>query len=305
MRTRVVLMFLFLSALFATASRGEEPAKKKAKEPTGDLAAIHAAIDSYVDAFNAADAERVAAHWSDEAVYIRSASGEKVTGRKAIAKVFGEIFAGERSRLRVAVDSIRLITPEVAIEDGTAWVVSAAGGEERSTYTAVHVKGKGGWKLDSVRETEAPAEAEAPAGYEQLKELEWMLGNWVDAGDDATVEYSANWAKNHTFIVRLFKVSAPGAADLEGTQVIGWDAHAKSIRSWVFDSAGGFSEGTWSRKGDAWVVNSSGYTSEGQRTSSTAVFKQVDANTLTWSMSGRKVGDEKLSDIPAVNIVRK
>lgn len=45
-----------------------------------------------------------------------------------------------------------------------------------------------------------------------------------------------------------FKVSVPSMDDLEGTQVIGWDPAAGTIRSWMFDSDGGFGEGTWSKK---------------------------------------------------------
>ena len=42
--------------------------------------------------------------------------------------------------------------------------------------------------------------------------------------------------------------------DLEGTQVIGWDPAAGTIRSWMFDSDGGFGEGTWSKKDNSWIV---------------------------------------------------
>lgn len=304
MRTRAVLSSLLLLALVAAAAVGQDAPKKKKPEVDGEAKAIRAAIDSYVEAYNAADAQRVAEHWSEQAVYIRPGSGEKVTGRKAIAKVFAEVFAGEeRSKLRVAVDSIRLVTPDVAIEDGTARVVSPDGEEEKTTYTAVHVKTKEGWKLDSVRETEAASESETAA--EQLAQLDWMLGNWIDAGDDATVEYSAHYAKNKSFIVRLFKVSIPGAIDLEGTQVIGWDPAAKTIRSWVFDSQQGFSEGIWTRDGSDWIVKSQGYVAGGRRSSSVATFRPLDEETISWKMEKRQVGDEKLPDIAEVKIIRK
>jgi uncharacterized protein (TIGR02246 family) len=299
------LMILIVAALFAISAGGQELEKKKTKSGGGDEGAIRSAIDSYVKAFNAADADAVADHWSDSAVYIRPGSGEKVVGRKAIAKVFSEVFSGdERLQLKVQVDSIRLITPDVAIEDGIAWVISG-NGPERSTYTAVHVKSKNGWKLDSVRETESPDEPAASDGREQLKQIEWILGDWIDASDDATVEYSAHFAKNDSFIVRLFKVSTNGAEDLEGTQIIGWDAAAGAIRSWVFDSEGGYSEGYWSRHEDTWTVKSSGYNADGSRTSSVATFRKLGANAMGWKLTDREVGGEKLSDFAEIKIIRR
>lgn len=304
MRLTTISSLVVLLLLLNLSVRGEGPTKKKPKE-TGELAEIRAQIDSYVEAYNAGDSERLANHWSEQAVYVRPDSGEKVTGRKAIAKVFKELLSGDdRGRLKVEVDSIRLVTPDVAVEDGSAWVYAADGSTERSTYTAVHAKTKDGWRLDSVRETTTPDGASS-ASQEKLKELEWMLGDWIDESDDMTVEYSAHWAKNESFIVRLFKVSVPGAAEFEGTQIIGWDPSAKAIRSWVFDSDGGVSEGTWSKKGKSWVIKSTGFVADGRKATSVGTFESLDDNSFLWRVTNRQAGDEKLPDVPEVKIVRK
>ena len=114
-----------------------------------------------------------------------------------------------------------------------------------------------------------------------------------------------NWTKNKTFLTYSFKVSAPGMDDLEGTQVIGWDPAAGTIRSWMFDSDGGFGEGTWSKKGNSWVVKFSQVLPDGRKASATNIYTIVDDNTFTWKSVGRKVDGEFLPNVDEVKMVRK
>ena len=76
-----------------------------------------------------------------------------------------------------------------------------------------------------------------------------------------------------------FKVAPPGAADLEGTQVIGWDPAAGTIRSWMFDSDGGFGEGTWSKKGNRWLIKFKQVLPDGRKASATNIYTIIDHDT--------------------------
>ena len=98
MKLRYVVTMLFLPTLMAALALGQEPAKKPKESKGDDESAIRAAVDSYTAAYNAADAKRLADHWSDDAVYTRPDSGEKVTGREAIQKVFEELLAADKGR---------------------------------------------------------------------------------------------------------------------------------------------------------------------------------------------------------------
>ena len=81
-----------------------------------------------------------------------------------------------------------------------------------------------------------------------------MVGRWVDQDDDdnATIETVCNWTKNRNFLTRSYAITVGDDIELSGIQVIGWDPAAKTIRSWTFDSDGGFAEATWDEKGDRW-----------------------------------------------------
>ena len=99
-----------------------------------------------------------------------------------------------------------------------------------------------------------------PTPEEQLKQLQWMIGDWVDESPEALVVTSYRWTDNQCYILSEFKVQSAGRPEMTGTQRIGWDPLAKTIRSWVFDSEGGFGEGTWTRDGDHWIVKRTGVT---------------------------------------------
>lgn len=264
--------------------------------------AIRASIKSYVAAYNRGDYKAVADHWSDQGQW-SSPDGEKFTGKEAIEEALKAQFeANQGVKIEVTDPTIRLVTADVAIEEGTVIVFSPAESPNRATYLAVHVKKDGSWKLDSVRETEI---SEEPARSPELEELAWLVGDWADAESGADSFSKVSWTKNKTFLNHSFTVSFPGMDDLEGNQVIGWDPAAGTIRSWMFDSDGGFGEGVWTRKGESWVVKFAQVLSDGRTATATNVYTRVDDNTYRWKSIGRTIDGELQPNVDEVKIVRQ
>lgn len=273
-------------------------------EENGEADAIRQRIEAYVAAYNQQDAAAVADLWAEDAVYVNRDTGERIKGRAAIAAMFQSLFqSGDADKLTVTVESIRLVTPDAAIEDGTAQTVSSDGTTSQSTYTAIHVKKDGVWYLDSVRETDTPPPPEAAPS--QLDDLAWMVGEWLDQDENATVRTQWQWAKNKSFLTSSFQVSVEDRIELEGTQIIGWDAAAGQIRSWVFDSEGGFGEGVWRRVGNQWTVDSTSTMNDGSQGSAVNVYTMVDENTFLWKSVDREVNGEPEPDIDEVSIHRQ
>jgi len=290
----MVAIVVFASPLFAA---------QKQKPEKSDQDAIRAAIDSYVAAYNRGDAKAVAAHWSESGEWI-SPSGQRFQGKQAIEKEMQSLFSEEKGvRIEVVNPSIRIVSPDVAIEEGTVRVIHPSEPPTESTYLAVDVKEGGQWKINTVRETEVP---EAQAASSQLQELAWLVGDWVDDSPDVDDAATVSWTKNKTFLTYAFKISEPGTDDvLEGTQVIGWDPAAGTIRSWMFDSDGGFGEGAWSKHENSWVVKFNQVLSDGRKASATNVYTLVDGSTFTWKSIGRKLDEQFLPNIDEVKMVRK
>ncbi len=282
-------------------SQEQEPANQQAAN--SDELMIRQSVQTYVEAFNRGDAAAVAAHWSENGEWVNPA-GDRIKGRTAIQKSLEAFFAESEGQQRIEVfqPTIRLLAPTVAAEEGTARVTGREVEQSETSYIAIHVKQNGQWKIDSVRETAIPS---TPSNYEHLRELQWMIGEWVDEDEDATIETNCAWTANKNFINRSFTVSIKDQVNASGTQVIGWDPVAGQIRSWVFDSEGGFGEGVWSRAGDRWMVKATHVFQDGGRASAIRILTPIDADTFRLEVIGREIDGEIQPNIDPVTIRRK
>ncbi len=270
-----------------------------------DEAAVRASGKAFLEAYNAGDAAALAALWSPQAVYMDPATGEATVGRDAIEEQFAAAFADKSgARLTVDVDSIEFVSPNVAIQRGAAHVLRAGDEPTDSNFTAVLVQRDGKWLLDRVSETEA---AELPQShYEHLKDLEWMIGSWVDNGDPGiTIHTDCAWTKSKNFMTRSFAVAVGDEVDMAGMQVVGWDPAAKQIRSWVFDSDGGFGEGRWTRKGKQWFIQATGTLPDGGQSTAVHIITEIDANSFSWQSINRQVDGVLQPNIDEALVVRK
>jgi len=293
-----VVLTVAMMAWGLTSAIGAEADRQAA-----DRAAIRKAVESYVVAFNQGDAKALAAKWAPEAVYTNPLSGEQVVGREAIEQQFAAIFAEAKgAKLQAATNSIGFVSPNVAVEQGTAKVIRPDQAPDESEYTAVYVKREGQWLLDRVTEEDMPVVA---SHYEQLKDLEWMIGRWVDEDDQATVVTECNWTRNNNFLTRSFTVQIRDRIDMAGMQIIGWDPAAKQIRSWVFDSDGAFGQGTWKKKDNRWYIQQSGVLPDGRKSSSVNIITFVDDSTCTLQSVNRTVDGELLPNVEEVKITKQ
>ena len=267
-----------------------------------DEAAIRATVAAYVVAFNKGDAKTIAANWSPDAVYSNPFSGDEVTGRKAIEEQLIEIFKDAQGlKIEVDVDSVRFMSPSVAVEEGTARVLRPGVEPDETIYSCVWIKSGDKWLLDRMTEQPRPV---FRSNYQHLKDLQWMIGTWVDQDGSATIETTSRWSKNQNFITRKFSISAEGETDLSGVQLIGWDPVEQNIRSWVFDSDGGFGSSTWKKKGNKWVIHSSATLADGRKASAVKTLTVIDDETITWQATGRSLDGEILPNISPIKLTR-
>jgi hypothetical protein len=157
---------------------------------------------------------------------------------------------------------------------------------------------------DGQGEEVAAADAAKPVET-PLSQLEWLIGEWVDEGADSTIKTRCAWTKRRHFITRSFTVEGEGQVVLEGTQVIAWDPIYQRIRSWMFDSEGGFSSGVWIEDGDHWDVKVSHTLATGERASAINVLTYVDEDTVRWKSINREIEGEIQPSISEVTIVRR
>lgn len=259
-----------------------------------DKEAIAKNADGFVAAFHKGDAKGIAAFWAPEGDYT-DLTGRHLQGRDAIQKAFTQLFADNKGlKVRIESESLRFVTPEVAIEDGMTAVIPTDGGPPtRAKYSIVHVKKEGKWLLGSVRDTPYSP----PTQYPHLRELEWLVGDWADANDKGAVARAAySWAKDQNFLLMTFTTTFKNISIGGGTQWIGYDAAAKQIRSWTFELNGGFGAGTWTKDGKKWTIKTVATTADGTKVTLTTVLTPTDADTYTLQVKGLTVGDRSLPD---------
>lgn len=258
----------------ATPAPAAQPAA-----PATDTDAVQLALAAYVDAFNRHDVETLAALWTPTGSYVNKETGERTSGREALAADFTKVFtATPEIFLSGGADEVRVIGGDTAIVDGVTTVVRPDAEPSISAYTAIFVKQEGKWLLDTVHESDLPT-PETPR--QALKPLEWMVGAWQDESDTANVSSIMRWSPSQAFLIRSYDVIRDDEEPFQGSQIIGWDPAVKQIRSWTFNSDGSFGEGTWSQNGAEWIVRKTETMADGKLASGTQVITQIDADTIT------------------------
>jgi uncharacterized protein (TIGR02246 family) len=301
MRTRAWCFLVPLALLFALAAL-----PGLAQQPKGnpkDMEAISKNGEAFIEAFHKGDAKALAAFWTTDGD-LTDVTGQHVRGRDAIEKGYQELFAEHKDlKLRINSDALRFVTPDVAIEDGTLETIPLDGGPPtRARFTIVHVQKDSKWLMSSMRNALfVPA-----SNYGNLRDLEWAIGDWADETPGAEIgRKSFTWSENQGFIVLTFSTSFKNITLSGGTQWIGWDPAEKRLRSWIFDTNGGFGEGTWSRDGNKWVNKTAGIQQDGKKFAATITLARVDPDTLTWEAHERTVDGKPLPDIKETRMKRQ
>lgn len=287
------------STALAIAQQPNESGSDDSLSP--DEVQIRKSVIAFVEQYNAHDADKLAGLFATDARMVFQ-DGTEVNGTAQIEQAFADEFA-ERSQAAVSVDvdSIRFLTPDVAVEEGmTSLFPDGETLTSQGRYTVLHLKKDGRWTMQSVR----VVEEESVSAYGALQPLEWLVGEWVDEGRDELVETKFRWDENKTYLLEEFQIVQDGKVVIKGTQRIGWDPQAKQIRSWTFDDAGGFGDATWTPVGEMWVCKVKGIDADGTSVSATRTLSRATSERVIWRATERLAGNEQLPDL-ATTMVRK
>jgi uncharacterized protein (TIGR02246 family) len=268
-----------------------------------DTKAIAALVASFTKAFNAGDAAAAAATYTEDALVVDE-EGERTEGRAALHARLAASFADNPGcKISITVENLRFLGPDTALEEGRTVLTPAAAGAvpETSRFTVVYIKRDGRWLQAACRDEVS----KNLTPHERLKELEWMVGEWMNESEDAVVTTTCKWADTGNFLIREFTMKTRGEPVLSGTQRIGWDPTRGQFKTWIFDSEGGFGEGYWTRSGDQWVIKAEGVRQDGQHASATNIITRLGKDRASWQSVNRTVGGAAVPGIDEFTIVRK
>lgn len=291
------LATLFLGAGLMTAE--DKPKIDPKREP--DAKAIRKLGQEYIAAYEKGDAKACASLWTNEGEFIAD-DGQVTEGKAAIEKGYAELFAKkEHRKLEMDVNSIKFPSTDTAILEATLRRKNAEGETIGSSWShALLVREGGQWKVAMVREWDRDISHDT-----KLTDLSWLIGSWTASGKDKEVAITYEWNEKKTFIHGQFTVKEAGKAVETGTQVIGKDNSVGLIRSWVFQSEGGFGGGNWYRDGNKWTVDTAGVLPDGREATATTLYVKLNANEFTWQSVNRTLAGESMPDTPPIKVVRQ
>ena len=201
----------------------------------------------------------------------------------------------------VKIESVRVLAPTVAIEQGTASTTDGPSGpRSESAYTAVHVKQGNKWLMASVRDSEIPG----VQAVQDLKELAWLVGKWYAGQDETNVVLACDWMSNKQFLRGEVTIHGKSGELPGGTHIIGRDPATGQVVSWFFGADGGYASGIWQKDGSRWIIQTAGITAGGTPTAATIVLYSADKNVASWRSLNRFLGSKPLSDVKEVVIER-
>jgi len=301
------VVFVVVAAAIGIAAAVRPAAGQPGGDPKTRASAeaeVRKANSDYATALAAGDLDGIMAFWSPDADYIDE-SGKQTQGSDKIAALFRKSLPEMKgSKVSIRVQSLKFLRPEICLEDGTVDRTAPTGTKESNRFAIVWTRTGDKWLISSVRDLPTEATDLPSVAAAQLNDLGWLVGEWADDSPKGEVNVKVTWATNKAFLLMDYAIKRPDADPLEVSVRVGWDARTGRIRSWVFDSTGGFAEAYWRKDGKRWIVATSGVLPDGGTGGATNVYEFVDENTFVWRSTERDVDGQPLPDAE-VKFVRK
>jgi uncharacterized protein (TIGR02246 family) len=126
-------------------------AQGPAPPPPGDEAAVREVVRKYVDAREARDPKAIEPLFTADADQLVS-DGTWRKGRDELVRGMLESSRRNPARRSIAVESVRLLSPDVALVDGRYIQEGRGGGQDRAMWTTIMLKrGPEGWRIAAIR----------------------------------------------------------------------------------------------------------------------------------------------------------
>ena len=118
---------------------------------SADETAVRAVVQKYVDAREARDPKAIEPLFTEDADQLVS-DGTWRRGRDTLVRGMLESSKRNPARRSITVESVRFLSPEVALVDGRYTQKGTEGGKDRQMWTAITLKrGPDGWRIAAIR----------------------------------------------------------------------------------------------------------------------------------------------------------
>lgn len=293
-----VLAIGLIGGGFALTQTKKDTTPPVAETPTKIAEPAEQLASEYAAAFNKGDAEALLALWADDGELIQE-DGTTIQGRKDIGELLKEVCKPKSGTImKITVLKTKMAGPSAILFDGRVELTTSES-KETAFYEGVIVQNAESkkWQISRIRDIPSEDASEYAKAYEELKQLEWLIGNWTAKEGDQTLSLNARWMKNRAYIIVDQTIMNKDQEVLSISMMIGHDVDTDVIHSWVFDTQGGRGEADWIRDGNTWNLEAVGLTGDGLAASSKPSWKFIDDRTFEWSSTARQVDGQPRPDI--------
>lgn len=302
MITRTIGPFFLCIAVILGTGVSQTPAYDSPIRWSDAQKPIVAVANRFAAAFSTGDLKTLDSLYVDEARLI-TLDGDVYQGRDSIVSFleFG-ISNNPGISLRNDIRGIRLIGDSVAIENGfTQSTTDEDKTPQTVAYYMVYVKRNGDWKIFDVIESDPSSLSVGADHAERLAALDFLVGHWVEEGENQTLHHHVSWSPNHKYLLfEYFSAVDSNKPVRISTQRVGWDASSKTIRSWLFEEDGGHGSAIWSAlpDGKSWLLKASGVMQDGAEVTASVRISQISSKRLKIENYDRTIAGKTVPDSP-------
>ncbi len=299
---RIALMCGAAIALCAGFLTGQDRLARNngttASEPNhkADEEAIRKLSAEFTRMLEKGDAKVLAGLWTEEGEYV-AGDGTTVRGRPALEAAYTKFFAKTpHVKVEARIHSIRFVSRDSAIEEGTAKVQKGQGEPPMiSRYSVLYVREDGAWHIAVLRD--------GPDEGVTLGNIDWLVGSWIARTPDGEVRTTYEWDENKAFLRARITIKEKDGTTT-ATQTIARDPRTGGLRSWLFGSDGGFGEAAWSLDGKRWMLSATGVMADGSEMTATNILTPIDQDSFSWQSIDRTLNGEPLPNIAPIKVTR-
>ena len=256
--------------------------------PSELVEAVKKAEIATIEAFNKGDAAALAALVAEKGELVDE-NGNVFAGREQITGLFKAFFERfPKAELQMEVTGVRTVGDSLAIEEGVRLItVPDSDVAAQVRYAAVRDKVGDSWPIASYSEF---ADDPQPTPAEMLSAVSFLVGDWIDESPEGKTTINYRWEDDGNFLLGDYTLAVAGMPESRSHQRIGWDPLEGVIRSWTFDSDGGYSTGEWVATEAGWVIKSDATMPDGTTGSATVTVTPTDADHFIVRSSDRIIG---------------
>ena len=130
--------------------------------------------------------------------------GERIEGRPTIQDFYSALFAARKGATIEISDGVAAVSG-TGRRQGNGPDPGPANGQRAGNISRLYGRiCEAGWAMAALERSRRTPGRTGP--HERLKELEWMVGDWLDESSESIIHATCRWSEDKNFLLRDFEI---------------------------------------------------------------------------------------------------